>query len=284
MNRLLVVDDEFRNLLEAHSAEELDQLRKNIVRDGRVIDPIVVWEGEDIVVDGMTRYEIALAENVPFTTIDIPFENRQQVKDWIFAHQFGRRNGDGISRARWRAMLVEAKASKISNVRGLKTAIVDSVAKATGVSARQIWSDLAVTEVLDSLTPQAKRNIVHGHIAATPESILSIKDLPESQKSQVCDVLENLPTNVGEDLVFRSVEEVVQAVAEHQSGQPEKPEQKNKRLEQEIAKIERFIAELPARIDSVAEGKKLKRSPWKERVQVAFASFVTIWREQCKKP
>jgi hypothetical protein len=80
------------------------------------------------------------------------------------------------------------------------------------------------------------------------------------------------------------VEEVVQAVAEHQSGQPEKPEQKNKRLEQEIAKIERFIAELPARIDSVAEGKKLKRSPWKERVQVAFASFVTIWREQCKKP
>lgn len=282
--KILTIDDELMSLLEPHSKEEFEQLRKNILEDGRVIDPIIVWEGEDIIVDGMTRYQIALAEGVPFNTIEIPFEDRAQVKEWVFAHQFGRRNGDGLARSRWRAMLVEAKASSISSGNVPKSRVVREIATTTGVTERQVWVDTAVAEVLDSLPLNAKRNIENRHIAATPASIARIRSLPETQKSQVCDVLENLPTGIGEDLVFRSVDEVIDAVQAHQESTANTPVQINKKLEQELAKMEGVIESVPSRVDSIALAKKLHRTAWKERVQVAFANFVSIWREQCKKP
>ena len=200
--RILTIDEEFLALLEPHSDEEREQLRKNIVADGREIDPVIVWEGHDIIVDGMTRYQIALMEGIPFTVLDLPFESRAKVKEWIFAHQFGRRNGDGMSRARWRAMLVEAKASALEPARGNRTDAVRQVASASGVSERQIWRDTAAVEVLNSLPASVKNAIDQGRIAASCESLMRIKDLPESQKSQVMDVLENLPPGLGDDLTF----------------------------------------------------------------------------------
>jgi len=280
--RILIIDEEFLALLEQHTTEEKEQLRKNIKADGRVIDPIVLWEGHDIIVDGMTRYSIALEEGVPFTTIDLPFADRASVKEWIFAHQVGRRNGDGLSRARWRAMLVEAKAAKLEPVRGSKTEAVRQVADANGMSERQVWRDTAVAEVLNSLPRAVKTNIDHGRISASVESIMRLNELPETQKSQVLDVLENLPPGLGDDLAFRSVDEVIEAVREHQEEQPV-TESENKTLEKEMARFERMIQDTPGRIDTIARIKKWHRLPWKERVQVAFANFVAIWREQCGK-
>jgi hypothetical protein len=283
MNRDLQIDEEFKNLLGSHSSEEFEQLKQNLIADGRVIDPIIAWEGHDIVVDGHTRYQIAIAEGIPFQVIDLPFSDREAVKQWIYGHQFGRRNGNGFELARWRSMLVDMIARKNSAPTSRHKAVKE-VSQKTGVNKRVIYSDQAATRVLDSIPEQARRNIETGVIRGSVESVAKIASLPETQRSQVVEILENLPTSVEEEVTFRSVDEVIQAVAEHQTNQAPPPKKASKEVEQAVARIEKAIAELPKSIDVVASGKKLHRSPWKERTQAAFANFVSLWREQCKKP
>ena len=284
MDHDLIVDREFQELLEPHTAEEIEQLRENIRRDGKVIDPIIVWEGTNIIVDGMTRYGLAVEMGFPYERKLMHFENRDAVKLWIYSHQFGRRNGDGLAKSRWRAMLVQSKTSGTKDRPPVaKTAAVTETAKETKVSERQVWTDVAVTDVLTSLPAPARKVIETGRIAATAEDILKIEKLPESQKSQVIDLLENMPDVNVETVAFRSVEELIDTVIEHQTNLATKPVEVNKLLEQEVAKVEKVIAELPARIDKISQIKKLQKSPWKERAQKAFAGFVAIWREQCRK-
>lgn len=283
MSKTLVIDDEFRDLLGSHSSEEFEQLRNNLVADGRVLDPIIVWRGEDIIVDGQTRYQIALSEGLPFSTIEIEFRDRAHVKEWIYAHQFGRRNGNGLDKARWRATLVDMIAARNTSPVSKRNA-VSEVAEKSGVKERQIWKDIAVEKIVQSLPEQAKKNIERGNIQASADSIMRIEKLPETQKMQVVEILENLPTHVEEEVTFRSLDEVIDAVAVHQTQTEDKPEKQNAKLDKAIARIEKLIAEIPSQIDFVASSKKLHRSVWKERTQAAFANFVAMWREQCRKP
>jgi hypothetical protein len=45
--------------------EELNQLEANILQDGRIINPIIVWQG--LIVDGHNRYTIAKKHpEIPF--------------------------------------------------------------------------------------------------------------------------------------------------------------------------------------------------------------------------
>ena len=46
----LKIDPEFQGKIPPLTFEELNQLEANILRDGRIINPIIVWEG--LIVDG----------------------------------------------------------------------------------------------------------------------------------------------------------------------------------------------------------------------------------------
>lgn len=41
--RQLIVDPEFQKQIPPLTSEELDQLEKNILQEGQVLDPIIVW-------------------------------------------------------------------------------------------------------------------------------------------------------------------------------------------------------------------------------------------------
>lgn len=85
----LVIDDEFKGLIPSLTAEEYEQLEKSILAEG-VREKIIVWN--NIIVDGHSRYEIALKYGIPFGAIEKHFEDREQVKEYIILNQFGRRN------------------------------------------------------------------------------------------------------------------------------------------------------------------------------------------------
>ena len=54
----LKVDPEFQGKIPPLTFEELNQLEANILRDGRIINPIIVWEG--LIVDGHNRFILSL--------------------------------------------------------------------------------------------------------------------------------------------------------------------------------------------------------------------------------
>ncbi len=87
----LKIDPEFQGKIPPLTFEELNQLEANILRDGRIINPIIVWQG--LIVDGHNRFTIAKKHpEIPFTVHEKAFANRYEAIIWICKNQLGRRN------------------------------------------------------------------------------------------------------------------------------------------------------------------------------------------------
>ena len=87
----LSVDPEFESKIPPLREEELKQLEENILADGVVINPLIVWKG--IIVDGHNRYRILQKHpEIQFTTYEKQFSDRYAAIAWICKNQLGRRN------------------------------------------------------------------------------------------------------------------------------------------------------------------------------------------------
>ena len=87
----LKIDPEFQGKIPPLTFEELEQLEKNIVNDGKVINPIIVWNG--LIVDGHNRYTILKKHpDIPYTVHEKEFADRYEAIIWICKNQLGRRN------------------------------------------------------------------------------------------------------------------------------------------------------------------------------------------------
>ena len=87
----LIIDPEFKAQIPPLTEDERKQLEENILADGEILSPILVWN--DTIVDGHNRYEILQNHpEIPFTVYPLTLENREQVLVWICKNQLGRRN------------------------------------------------------------------------------------------------------------------------------------------------------------------------------------------------
>ena len=87
----LTIDPEFASKIPPLREEELKQLEENILADGVVINPLIVWNG--VIVDGHNRYYILQQHpEIQFTTYEKQFPDRYAAISWICKNQLGRRN------------------------------------------------------------------------------------------------------------------------------------------------------------------------------------------------
>ena len=106
-------------------------LEANIVAEGRVRDPLVVWDEWDILVDGHHRYAIATAHNLPFAVYRRSFADFDAVREWVSLNQAGRRNWTKDEREAWAT-------ARLRDGWGVKR-----VADALGVSDQTVLNDTA---------------------------------------------------------------------------------------------------------------------------------------------
>ena len=91
MSLHLTIDPEFKGKIPPLREEELKQLEENILADGVVINPLIVWDG--VIVDGHNRYRILQKHpEIQFTTYEKEFPDRYAAIAWICKNQLGRRN------------------------------------------------------------------------------------------------------------------------------------------------------------------------------------------------
>ena len=87
----LVIDPEFADKIPPLTEEEYRLLEENILADGKIISPLITWNG--IIVDGHNRYRILQAHpEIPYETMEMEFSDRYAVIVWICRNQLGRRN------------------------------------------------------------------------------------------------------------------------------------------------------------------------------------------------
>ena len=91
MSLHLNIDPEFASIIPPLREEEQKQMEENILADGVVINPLIVWNG--VIVDGHNRYRILQQHpEIQFTTYEKAFSDRYEAIAWICRNQLGRRN------------------------------------------------------------------------------------------------------------------------------------------------------------------------------------------------
>lgn len=91
MDCILKIDPEFEDVIPPISSEEFEQLEKNIVSEGALLSPIIIWNG--YIVDGHNRYKILQKHpEIECKTFEKHFEDKYEAISWICAQQIGTRN------------------------------------------------------------------------------------------------------------------------------------------------------------------------------------------------
>lgn len=111
---MLKVDPEFQNKIPPLTPAEFQQLKENILADGEVYEPIVVWNG--VIVDGHNRWKI-IQENpgLIWKTKEIDFPDKWAAFDWMYKNQLGRRNLTEQQRAYMIGKMYESRKNSVGN-------------------------------------------------------------------------------------------------------------------------------------------------------------------------
>ena len=87
----LIIDPEFRDKIPPLTEDEFIQLEENILSDGAVVSPLIVWDS--VILDGHNRYEIIRKHpELVYAVHEMQFSNRYEALSWICRNQLGRRN------------------------------------------------------------------------------------------------------------------------------------------------------------------------------------------------
>ncbi len=90
-NPVLQIDPEFESKIPPLTEDEYRQLEENIISEGIVLMPLIVWNGT--IVDGHNRYKIVQEHpEIIFTVHEKDFDNRYEALVLICNNQLGRRN------------------------------------------------------------------------------------------------------------------------------------------------------------------------------------------------
>src|SRR5579864_7961792 len=87
----LVIDDKFRALCPAQSADEAAQLERSLLAEG-CRDHLVAWKATKAILDGHNRHPLCERHALPFGVVFLDLADRDACKRWILANQLARRN------------------------------------------------------------------------------------------------------------------------------------------------------------------------------------------------
>ena len=244
MNEILKINPKFEQIIPPLTADEFAQLEENILKVGRVIEPIQVWKG--FIVDGHHRYKIVQKyTEVTYTTCEREFESEIEAVDWICGYQLGRRNLNDIARKvltaqKYQAIKQMGKFHGNQHTLPKKSGLVDNqpdhnahgtrsvLANELGVTNDYIWRSLAVSnglEAAEEIKPGVKADILSGKIKPTEKEVANIAKLPLNERKSAVDCLGISKEERKAKEIARQIEEAFANGAEQET-EEETPKEK----------------------------------------------------------
>ena len=159
----LKIDPEFQKKIPPLTDEEFEQLRENILSDGEVYEPIVVWE--ITIIDGHNRWKI-LQEHpeIPYHIRKMDFINKWEAFEWMFKKQLGRRNLTSEQRTDLIGRMYEARKKNAGGQIGNKNAEKrcgknDHIVSNLDTTAKSVANEMGVGEKTVRLAEEYSRGI-----------------------------------------------------------------------------------------------------------------------------
>ena len=196
----LKIDPEFQGKIPPLTFEELNQLEANILRDGRIINPIIVWQG--LIVDGHNRYTIAKKHpEIPFTVHEKEFASRYEAIIWICKNQLGRRNLTPEQKKYLVGKQYEAEKALIPNEKGTNqyTSLVGGqndhqpknektrakIARETNTTdsfVRRAEHFAKGVDAAEEAVPGTRQKVLSGEVKPTAAEIASVARAPPEER------------------------------------------------------------------------------------------------------
>jgi len=168
----MIIDPKLKAFITPLTKDEYFYLEQSLLRDG-CRDALVVWDG--ILIDGHNRYDICTKNNIDFDTVEMVFDNVDEVKIWMKENALAGRSLPVFTKIVYALELEEmytsrgkANMSKGGKGLSLKTNLVEPVnarkeiAQLAGVSETTVGK---VKVILDKGTPELSAAISSGTIS-----------------------------------------------------------------------------------------------------------------------
>lgn len=207
MNELehLKIDPEFQRKIPPLSEAEYQQLRENILADGEVREPIVVWN--DIIIDGHNRWRI-IQENpkLHYKVKRMDFPDHWAAVAWMYKNQLGRRNITPEQREYLIGKQYEAEKNRLSfcgnqHTGGLhqnggdhKGPTANRIAKEHGIGTTTVErarNFAKGVDIAEQIHPGIKGRILSGDTKATRAQIREIKKMEPKQREEMVEKIAN---------------------------------------------------------------------------------------------
>lgn len=180
------VDAEFQSLNPALPRKVYDDLEADILTNG-CITPLVVWKGQDILVDGHNRHHICKKHQIAFKVQPMAFEDRDEACEWILTHQLARRNltESQIAYAEGKLYAIRKKrqgpqSAQNAHIEPGKTA--DVIAEERGVDPATVRRNAKFAEAVDSLPEEIREEVLSDDHCASKADIVNAAKEPTPEK------------------------------------------------------------------------------------------------------
>ena len=202
----LRIDPEFAGRIPPLTDDEFKQLEENILSDGVVINPIIVWNG--VIVDGHNRFRIL--ENHPhiqYTIHEKSFNDRFSALAWICKNQLGRRNLTLAQKKYLIGKQYEAEKathganhfqgnqhSKVVSGQNVHSPQKTSerIARENGVNekyVRRAEHYAKAVDIAEEVEPVIRSDILSGNVKATARDVKDIIQAPPAERPQLIEKL-----------------------------------------------------------------------------------------------
>lgn len=197
-----IIDKEFQSLLVPLDEKEKARLEASLRRHG-CRDPLSVWKGTNILLDGHNRLEICERANISYKTVEIDLPSREHARLWIEDNQAARRNlSEDVKAIIWASIyrreaklavdekLAKARTAKADRKDGKKPSMEATVAsiepkertraaisKRAGLSERRLRSAIEIGDK----SPEMDLKIRHGELSIA-EAKREIKNAELNEK------------------------------------------------------------------------------------------------------
>lgn len=196
----LIIDPEFRDKIPPLTEDEFSLLEENILSDGAVFSPLVVWD--DIILDGHNRYEIIQKHpELTYAVHTMPFANRYEAISWICKHQLGRRNLTPQQKKyligqRYEAEKMAHGGERVATVQNeplpsshiTRARIADDTKTSESYVMRAGWYAQGV-DAAEEAIPGIKQEILTGTIKPTETAVAAIAKAEPAERPQLAAAL-----------------------------------------------------------------------------------------------
>lgn len=237
---------------------EAHALLEKSLKEKGCLNPVIYWEGPNVIVDGHNRDEICSRLKIPYERIPMHFDTKEDALNFVIDHQLGRRNLSDLQKSylRGKRYLTEKKAahrpsgSEVPQDDGVKGETAKKIAEETGVSPATVERDAVLAEAIDELREKIGDDF--GKTLRNEKAKIPKKGIIELAKRPL-EVLKSFGELIKEGVKPAKAIEIVQS-QKASSGQEVGPGSPKDR---ELEKIEQYLTKALKALDKMeAAGQK----------------------------